>query len=180
MPSDARLRLTPASTAKRSPREVCDFRGRDQTRCSSLGSSDGSTEARRPRGIRRNPRRWPQRRASRIRAGRGDRRLPPPRLREWAAVPDQERPERERYSDPDASWGHRSAVSTRKGGGFYGYKIHAAVCARTGLPIAHRVETARAHESSLADDLLQRVRERKFEPATAALDKGYDVNPVYE
>lgn len=31
-------------------------------------------------------------------------------------------PERERYSDPDASWGHRSAVSTRKGGGYYGYK----------------------------------------------------------
>nr|MBA2637343.1 hypothetical protein [Solirubrobacterales bacterium] len=28
-------------------------------------------------------------------------------------------PVRERYSDPDASWGHRSAVSTRKGGGFY-------------------------------------------------------------
>jgi hypothetical protein len=24
------------------------------------------------------------------------------------------------FSDPDASWGHRSAVSTRKGGGFYG------------------------------------------------------------
>jgi hypothetical protein len=42
-------------------------------------------------------------------------------------------PERERYSDPDASWGHRSAVSTRKGGGFYGYKIHLAVCTRTGL-----------------------------------------------
>jgi hypothetical protein len=31
----------------------------------------------------------------------------------------------EEYSDPDASWGHRSAVSTRKGGGFY------------GLPTAH-------------------------------------------
>ncbi len=43
-------------------------------------------------------------------------------------------PERKRYSDPDASWGHRSAVSTRKGGGFYGYKVHAAVCARTDLP----------------------------------------------
>ena len=25
--------------------------------------------------------------------------------------------EREAFSDPDASWGHRSAVSTRKGGG---------------------------------------------------------------
>jgi hypothetical protein len=42
-------------------------------------------------------------------------------------------PERQIYSDPDASWGHRSAVSTRKGGGFYGYRIHAAVCAVTGL-----------------------------------------------
>ena len=30
------------------------------------------------------------------------------------------------YSDPDASWGHRSAISTRKGGGYYGYKVHAA------------------------------------------------------
>jgi transposase, IS5 family len=89
-------------------------------------------------------------------------------------------PERERFSDPDASWGHRSAISTRKGGGFYGYKIHAAMCARTELPVAWRIETARAHESSLADDLLQRVRGRKFRPATVTLDKGYDVNPVYE
>lgn len=88
-------------------------------------------------------------------------------------------PERERYSDPDASWGHRSAVSTRKGGGFYGFKIHAAVCARTDLPVAWRVETARTHESSLADDLLQRVRDLKFRPETATLDKGYDVAPVY-
>jgi hypothetical protein len=89
-------------------------------------------------------------------------------------------PERETYSDPDASWGHRSAVSTRKGGGFYGYKIHAAVCARTDLPITAQVETARAHESSIADDLLQRVRELKFQPGTATLDKGYDVAPVYD
>ncbi len=87
--------------------------------------------------------------------------------------------ERERFSDPDASWGHRSAVSTRKGGGFYGYKLSAAVCSRTGLPVAWRVETARAHESSLADDLFQRVRER-VHPETVALDKGYDVTPVYE
>ena len=88
-------------------------------------------------------------------------------------------PERGRFSDPDASCGHRSAISVRKGGGFYGYRIHAAVCARTGLPIAWRVETARAHESSLVDDLLGRVRER-VQPETAALDRGYDVVPVYE
>ncbi len=89
-------------------------------------------------------------------------------------------PERERYSDPGASWGHRSAVSTRRGGGFYGWKIHTAVCTRTGLPITQRVETARVHESSLADDLLGRVRELKVQPQTAALDKGYDVAPVYD
>jgi len=89
-------------------------------------------------------------------------------------------PERERFSDPDASWGHRSAISTRKGGGFYGYKLHQAVCARTELPVAWRVETARTHESSVADDLLQQVRERKFQPKTATLDKGYDVAQVYE
>ena len=54
---------------------------------------------------------------------------------------------RERYSDPDASWGHRSAVSTRKGGGFYGYKIDLAVCTATGLPLAWQTRTARHHES---------------------------------
>ena len=52
-------------------------------------------------------------------------------------------PERERFSDPDASWGHRSAVSTRSAGGFYGFKLHLAVCAKTGLPLAWQVETAR-------------------------------------
>ena len=63
-------------------------------------------------------------------------------------------PERERYSDPDASWGHRSAVSTRAAGSFYGFKIHGAVCARTDLPIAWMLGTsdamtARRHSASL-------------------------------
>src|SRR5207248_5624011 len=30
-----------------------------------------------------------------------------------------------------------------------------------------------------SDDLLQRVRGRKFRPETVALDRGYDVKPVY-
>lgn len=89
-------------------------------------------------------------------------------------------PERERYSDPGASWGHRSAVSTRKGGGYYGWKIHAAVCTRTGLPITQRIESARTHEASMADDLLQRVRDLNLSPATAAMDKGYDTQPVHD
>ena len=89
-------------------------------------------------------------------------------------------PERERFSDPDASWGHRSAVSTRKGGGFYGYKLHAAVCAQTDIPVAWTVRTARTHESSVVSDLLTALKARGFAPETAALDKGYDVKPVYE
>jgi hypothetical protein len=89
-------------------------------------------------------------------------------------------PVRERYSDPDASWGHRSAISTRKGGGFYGYKIHAAICSQTDLPVAWRVKTARRHESAVAKEILAAVRERGFLPKTIALDKGYDAGPVYE
>ena len=88
-------------------------------------------------------------------------------------------PERQVYSDPDASWGHRSAVSTRKGGGFYGYRIHAAVCTVTGLPLAWKVETARSHESSYVAPLLDAVRARGFAPTTVALDMGYDNARVY-
>lgn len=88
--------------------------------------------------------------------------------------------ERERYSDADATWGHRSAVSTRKGGGFYGYRLHAAVCSSTGLPVAWAVETAKANESKTVAPLLDAVKRRGLMAATAAMDKGYDVGPVYE
>ena len=81
-------------------------------------------------------------------------------------------PERKRFSDPDASWGHRSAVSTRKGGGFYGFKVHVAVCAQTDLPVAWQVETARAHESSFATGLLDAAKDRGFAAETTALDNG--------
>ena len=120
--------------------------------------------------------------ATRFRSTEGHRhrRFRSPCLRERAALPLQARPERERFSDPDASWGHRSAISTRKGGGFYGYKLHAAMCARTDLPVAWTVKTARTHESSVVSDLLTALKTRGFAPETAALDKGYDVKPVYD
>lgn len=87
--------------------------------------------------------------------------------------------ERERFSDPDASWGHRSAVGTRKGGGFYGYKLHACVCTRTGLPLAWQVASARHHESTFVAALLDAARARGFQPETMAADKGYDVSRVH-
>jgi hypothetical protein len=89
-------------------------------------------------------------------------------------------PERERYSDPDASWGHRSAVGTRGAGSFYGFKIDLAVCTVTGLPLAWQARSARHHESLFAVPLLDAVRARGFQPETATMDKGYDVTRIYE
>jgi transposase, IS5 family len=89
-------------------------------------------------------------------------------------------PEREKYSDPDASWGHRSAVSTRKGGGFYGYRLHMAVCAKTDLPLAWKVETGRMNESPTVASLLDKLKGLGFNPETCALDKGYDNGTIYE
>jgi len=83
------------------------------------------------------------------------------------------------YSDHDASWGHRSAVSTRKGGGFYGYRIHAAVCVRTGLPVSWEVASANAHESTFTASLIDATKAHGFAPSTVAMDRGYDVERVY-
>jgi hypothetical protein len=87
--------------------------------------------------------------------------------------------ERKKFSDPDASWGHRSAVSTRKGGGFYGYRLHMAVCSKTDLPLAWTVETARDHETLSVAPLLDKLHALGIDPETCALDKGYDNNRVY-
>jgi transposase, IS5 family len=86
----------------------------------------------------------------------------------------------EEYSDPDASWGHRSAVSTHAAGSYYGYKLHMAVDAATDLPLAWTVETAKASESKFALPLLDEVIERGFSVHTAAMDKGYDSGPIYD
>jgi transposase, IS5 family len=87
--------------------------------------------------------------------------------------------ERNWHTDPDASWGHRSAVSTRRGGGFFGYRLHAAVCTATDLPVAWTVETAKAHETLSVAPLIDTAKRRGAMAATAACDKGYDNNRVY-
>ena len=88
--------------------------------------------------------------------------------------------ERNWHTDPDASWGHRSAVSTRRGGGFFGYRLHAAVCTATGLPVAWSVETAKANETRFAMPLIDTARRGGMLAATAAMDKGYDQRTVYD
>jgi Transposase DDE domain len=90
------------------------------------------------------------------------------------------RTKREHFSDPDASWGHRSAVSTRRGGGFYGHKLHGCVCATYELPVEWQVATARNHEANYALPLLDAALARGFRPETCAMDKAYDSGPIHD
>ena len=83
---------------------------------------------------------------------------------------------RKRFADPDATWGHRSSISTRSGGGYYGYKVHAAVCTTTGLPLAWQVETAKDSELPLVPVLLDAAAGRGFMPDVCVLDRAMTPN----
>jgi len=87
--------------------------------------------------------------------------------------------ERKRFADPDASWGHRSSISTRSGGGYYGYKVHCAVDTATGLPVAWNVRTAKDSELPEVPLLLDAVKSRGFTFDVVVLDRGYDSESVY-
>jgi IS5 family transposase len=89
-------------------------------------------------------------------------------------------PLRTRFADPDAGWGHRSSISTRKGGAYYGYKVHASVCTATDLPLAWTVEAANEPETEQVPGLLDTTLARGFAPGVAVLDKGYDGQPMYD
>jgi hypothetical protein len=89
-------------------------------------------------------------------------------------------PERTRFSDPNASWGHRSSIGTRKGGGFYGFKLHAAVDVATGLPVSWTTRTAKDAEVPVVADLLDMLAGNGFRPSVCVADKGYDVAPFYD
>ncbi len=87
--------------------------------------------------------------------------------------------EPKRFSDPDAAWGRRSAISTRKGGSFYGYRLHLSACTATGLPVSWRVEPANVYEGWQVPMLLDEARRRGAIADTAAMDRGYDVPGVH-
>jgi transposase len=89
-------------------------------------------------------------------------------------------PLRKKFSDPDAGWGHRSAISTRKGGAYYGYKIHASICAATDLPLAWTVKAANEPEQAEVPGLLDTTLRRGFTPGVGILDKGYDGQPMHD
>jgi hypothetical protein len=55
-----------------------------------------------------------------------------------------------------------------------------AVCAKTDLPLAWRVETGRVSESTTVEPLLDKLKGLGFSPETCAMDKGYDLGPIYQ
>jgi len=59
------------------------------------------------------------------------------------------------------------------------YKLHAAVCVQTGLPLAWQVETAKDSESLFVAPLLDAVQARGYNPHTCAMDKGYDHERIH-
>ncbi|MDQ6948744.1 MAG: transposase, partial [Actinomycetota bacterium] len=84
-----------------------------------------------------------------------------------------------RFSDPDASWGHRSSISTRSGGGYYGYKVHCAVDVASGLPISWTTRTAKDAEVPVVPDLLDAIKANGFAVMTLVMDRGYDAIDLY-
>ncbi len=89
-------------------------------------------------------------------------------------------PLRTRWADPDAGWGHRSSISTRKGGAYYGYKLHCAVDTATELPVAWTVRAANEPEQAEVGGLLDALTGRGFTTETVIMDKGYDGQPMHD
>ena len=75
--------------------------------------------------------------------------------------------------------GPPSSISTRSGGGYYGYKVHASVCVVTGLSLAWKVETAKDSELPLVPVLLDTTIRRGFAPDVCVMDRGYDAEVIY-
>jgi hypothetical protein len=55
-----------------------------------------------------------------------------------------------------------------------------AVCSRSGLPLAWRVQTAAANEMRFAVPLIDVLRERGLAVETAAMDKGYNNGAIFD
>ena len=77
------------------------------------------------------------------------------------------------------NWGNRSAVSTRKGGGFYGYRLHAAGLEYRDRP-SRSTSRARDRETRLTPTCSSTAKRRGATAATAALDKGYDIQRIHD
>lgn len=89
-------------------------------------------------------------------------------------------PQRKRFSDPDAAWGHVPATGTRGASGGFGYKVMTLVCARTEQPLDWLVIPANEKEHFTVDPLLDNVAAHGFRIETLAGDQAYDTRATYD
>ncbi len=80
-----------------------------------------------------------------------------------------------RKKDPDARWGFSKVK-----GWFFGYKLHAAIDAVTGLPLAVIVTSGNEHGMNHLPALLWRVRENGIRFRVVVADSGYDGEDNYK
>ena len=93
-------------------------------------------------------------------------------------------PNRRRISDPEASWTAKNSPRAKEGGKewHHGYKVHMAVDANYGLPLAHVVTTAKRNDSPELPSVVRRAEAlyRWFQPAAVIADRGYDSKANHE
>lgn len=94
-------------------------------------------------------------------------------------------PRRTVLSDPDASWTAKNDARAKDKNGkvwSYGYKLHLAVDATYGLPIAGYVTTAKRNDSPELPNLLDTARRAHpwFRPEYVIADRGYDGQPNHK
>ncbi len=98
-------------------------------------------------------------------------------------VPTYSNPNRKRISDSDASWTGKTSARAKGGTEYsFGYKFHALVCARYGLPIAGFTTTASRPDTLFLTPLVDLARKR-FQwcrPKHVIGDRGYDSQPNYQ
>lgn len=121
----------------------------------------------------------PLRRTARFRGARHHRRVGPSVLRQQSAVRLQPRPRAQAVHRPRRHLGPPFRYLDSQGRRVYGYKVHAAVCTRTGLPVAWETRTARDTEVPVVPALLDKLADYGIAPTVAVADRGYDVAPFY-
>ena len=95
------------------------------------------------------------------------------------AIRTHSNPNRKTVSDPDAAWGVKHSVRSKKKDGteyFFGYKSHVVADVKYGIPLAQIVTAGNRNDSPLLQPLIRKAQAQFdwFRPTVAIGDRGYD------
>jgi hypothetical protein len=89
------------------------------------------------------------------------------------------RDRRGKSSDPDATWGRTINPKNGKEERFYGYKLHAALAAPYGAPIAFTITPGHRHDSPQYPKLIRTLSAANIPLNVVIADAGYDARENY-